>query len=72
VPFRIVGQCLWRGIIKGKEKGKGFKGGGKKKKRKKEKRKEKKGKKENYINLMFYTLYIVRTPVSSANFWPLG
>jgi hypothetical protein len=34
----IFGPCLWRGIIKGKEKGKG---------EKEEKRREEKGKKEN-------------------------
>jgi hypothetical protein len=36
----IFGPCLWRGIIKGKEKGKGEKGGGGREKEGKKKRKE--------------------------------
>jgi hypothetical protein len=61
---------LWRGIIKGKEKGKREKR--RKKEKSKEKRKEMKRRegKEGELNKpnIFYTLYIVRTPVSSANF----
>jgi hypothetical protein len=47
---------LWRGITKGKERGKG---GGKKKRRER---------RRNQINLTFYTLYTVRTSVSTAKF----
>jgi hypothetical protein len=56
---------MWRGIVEGKEKGKG------KSRRKKEQRKEKRREgKEGKVNTtkIFYTIYIVKTLVSSAYF----
>jgi hypothetical protein len=61
----IFRPCLWRGNIKGKEKGRG------KSRRKKEQRKEKRREgKEGKVNTtkIFYTIYIVKTLVSSAYF----
>jgi hypothetical protein len=59
---------VWRGIIKGKEKEKGEKEEEKKEKEGIKKRREGKEGKVKTAKI-FYALYIVRTPVSSANFF---